>query len=418
MTADEEITEERIRQLLPLAKKCGVDEATARQVISKLACQDNPFAALGLQRAAADDAWPTAFDILMVEESEKPPSNVVSRANAQLRKVDNNMRSGKIAAEEASRLRMYVQEAVNTLASPELTKVYCREIRKHRLTRYQRIVQLALSNSNSADTATLIQLVHQGRQMRLSQDDVEKVLTKVAGVNVVEAVGSTPSLSVNRSSIEAYVRGDGQGSQEVLGIHNDGTGELEVQVETSESWIEISERSFRTRNRRDVAVSFPPSRLRPGEKLSGAIHIRSNGGEAAVEVTALLGQRGSEATEEDYQKASWLYLMGLAYPFLVPFVILAWRFMMNRKESSFLAFHAMQSIFIGLVFLSALMMMIPVLGALREPGASDASVMGPCCVSLLIIGAWLGMPLIMWILLIGGSNLQIPGIANLIRRLL
>jgi hypothetical protein len=310
---------------------------------------------------------------------------------------------------------MYVQEAVNTLSSPDLTKAYCHEIRKHRLTRYQGAVQLTMSHPASVDATALIQLVHQGRQMRLSQEDVEAVVARVAGVNVAEAVGTAPSLSVNRSSIEAYVRGNGQGSQEVLGVRNDGTGSLEVHLETSQNWIYIPEPFFCTNSRRDVAVSFPPSRLRPGEKLSGSIHIRSNGGEAEVEVSALLGQPGSEASRDDYEKAGGLYLMGLAYPVFLPFVILSWRFMMNRRESSFLAYHAMQVIFLGLVFFATVFMVVFMMPA---PHASTELTVAPCCAAALILGSWLGMPLLLRKLLKGGRNIQIPGIAGLIRRLL
>jgi hypothetical protein len=427
VTPGEELAEERIRQLAALAGGYGIDEATARAEITKLSRADNPFVVLGIKPIPADDRWPTAFDVLLAEESDESPPDVERRAAAQLEKIEAGLQTNKISSEEAVRLRSYVQEAVLTLSSSELLQAYRFEIRNHRLARFQRIIELVMSKSGVADTTTLVQLVHQGRQMRLAQADVESALKNTAGVNVEEAVGHEPSLGVNRSAIEAYVRGDGRSSREIIGVRNDGTGELEVYVESDQPWIRISEPCFRTRSRKDVEITLLPSRLRPGEKLCGAVRLRSNGGEAEIEVTALLGQPGSEATLEDYNKAAGAYFMGLAFIFLLPFVVLSWRFMMSRKESAFLAFHAAQSMFFGIVLILAMfgfglfmqfIMPDPASGTAGGAPPDIATSCLPCCFSLLLLGSWIGAPVAMGMVTKNGRNIQIPGIAGLIRRLL
>jgi len=424
LAAGGEVDDQRFEQLMAEGvRQFRLDENEARRAIQEAILGENPFVALGIQRVAADETWPTAFDILMLEESELSPPDVSQRVAMQLTRIEDTERSGQVDAETALRLRTYVTEAKTTLASPDLTKAYAHQVRRQRAQRFRDMVEVAVRHSGQPDTSVLVQLVHHGRQMRLPQEQVEQILSQVAGVNITDAVGSDPVLSVSRSSIEAYVRGDGRGSKEIIGVRNDGTGQLVVRIETDCDWILISEPRFATRNRRDVSISIPAYRLRPGELHVGTIRISSDGGEAEIEVTAMLGDPGSEATLEDYGKASGAYFLGLGSILFLPVVILSWRFMMARKESPFRAFHCLQSMFLCLMTFLAFFITWIVMTAfgVGETPSEDPELSGicaPCCTLFLSLVVWIGVPIAFGLATREGSNIQIPGVAPLLRQLL
>jgi uncharacterized membrane protein len=411
----ERLSEDRIRQLLAKAGTFKISEQAARQVIEELSHVENPFAVLGLMPVVEDESWPTAFDILMFEESEVPPVGVDNRVAVQIRKIECALQANKIDDDEANRLTTYVEEARRTLGNSEIVKLYYRSILKTRVDRFAETARLTLK-SGRRDTGTLIRLVHLGRKMRLGQQHIEKIIAKVTGVRMETILGGgEPSLQVSRARIDAFVTGDGSGSIETLSVRNVGTGTLEVTVEPSHSWIKVSDNHFKTQTRQDLTVTLPPSRLLPGEPLSGTITIDSNGGRADVEITAVLGQPGPGLNAEDYRIAGGYYkYMGFLWWTFLPLVTLPWKFMMNRKKCTFLAFHALQSL--ALLFWNIVVLVLfSLLSAIYKPEEAPCSA---ALISLLVLFNIFGLPFLVCRVVRRERNLQLPGIAVLLKRLL
>jgi hypothetical protein len=425
LTPGEEPNASLVARLLQTARSFGIDEKAARQVIQDLTRVDNPFAGLGLMPIPGDGTWPTAFDLLALEETDSPPPDVAQRAAAQRQKVEALLRAGKVDSQQANKLRTYVEEAQRTLGSPELTKTYRRGLVKRRAERFAKTIELVGADNLRRDSSALIQIVHQGRQMRLTQAQVEQLVAKVTGVKVSDLISSHPALVVGRSSIEAFVRGDGTGSVETLSIRNDGTGKLEVHLEASAPWMKLSSCDLTTETRCDVTVTFLPSMLRPGEPLTGSIWVRSNGGDAEIAVSAMLGASGSAATQADYNAAAVSYRLAMGSLLFFPFVVLTWRFMMSRKESSFQAFHALQAMVVAALDIVAIIIIVVSMVPFADkgspptgPGTATAGCAGYCFVLVAFPFIWLGIPWLLASYVQQGWNLQIPGVAPLLRKLL
>jgi uncharacterized membrane protein len=407
----EELTPDRLRQLLAMSKPYGLDEAAARKIIQEALSANNPFAVLGIKPVVGDETWPTAFDILQFEESADPPvaEEIQKRIAEQLRRLDIGLKTGKVDADQAARIRLYIQEARNTFDMPEITRAYLRGILTQRAERFANLVKVAVPRPGQADTTTLIQLVHQGRKMRLGQQHIEKVLERVAAVKLGQSVGGDPVLGVSRTEIEAYVRGDGYGGSETLCVRNEGSGSMMVTVESSAPWIEVTGRVFTVETRKDLLVRFPPSRLTPGQWQEGTLFLRSKGGDAEVTVRAILGAPGARAVMgDDFDEASnnykWIVLL------LFSLLALSWKFMINRKVSSFMAFHAMQAMFLECIVLAAIALMW--LARDRATGAP------PAILEAVFFVLWLILPLVVRKMVKDGRNIQLPLLSPLVKKLL
>ena len=416
----ESLPEDRIRQLLQLACQFRVLEPAARRVIAELTQFDNPFAVLGLVPVPADETWPTAFDILQLEESDTPPPNLDQQVALQLHKLETAARAGKVTAEQGNKLRLYVEEARRTLGSEDLTKAYGQNINDQRANRFAETVSLAKSHNQLGDTTTLIQLVHQGRQMRLCQFHVEFVIERIANVKVGDLIKKVPVLLVSRKTIEAFVRGNGENCSHVFSVRNDSTGVLDVSLEPSAVWIELSEAAFQTETRKDVTLTVLPRYLAPGEPAEAVITVRSNGGEAQIEVKVMLGQPGSEPHAEDFDTVGGYYLWAILGGIgSLGFIPLSWLLMMNRKESAFRAFHALQAMAVGLIgilFLLTMVLLTP--SSAKASAPSFGSVVAPCAMFLVFFGVFGYGPHALREFVRQGHNLQIPVLAPLLKRFL
>ncbi|MBU0641082.1 MAG: DUF4870 domain-containing protein [Planctomycetes bacterium] len=408
----EELDEARVQQLLRQARNAGIEESVARKLIEELAHAENPFAMLGVKPVADDESWPTAFDLLQLEESEQVPPNLEQHVARQLGKINQAESGGRIDGAEAGQLRRYVEEAGRTLAVPELVQAYQRTIVQRRAENLAAVVRLAM-RGGSVESNVLLQLVHRGRRTRLSQKQIEQVLKKVAGIDLHDQFAAKPVLRIGRGQIEVHVRGDGTGATEIVGIANDGGGVLEVTVEPSEPWIRPSETRLRVNGRSDLVLTFPPTRLAPGEPLNGVVHLSSNGGDGEIEVKATLGVPGRQVTSDDYEAAGRSYLWILGFPFLLPFLVLTWQYMMSRKESPFIAFHALQ----GMVLSFVPLLMLIIAGVSIDAVGGGLHVL-PCTAIPLFFLIWIGMPFGLRKLLQEGRSFAVPGLAGLLKRAL
>ena len=412
----QELSAAHLEQLITLARSHGLDDAAAREIIAEATRQENPYAVLRLTPVPDDESWPTAFDLLGLEESEKAPTKLQQRVDVQLQRIEAAADGGQLSPHEANELRKRVEEAGRTLAAPDLAKAYLRALVQHRAERFAAMVNVAIDEAGKPEAATLIQLVQRGRRLRLKQHQLEKVIARVTGVDIREHLDRQPVLHVGRADIEAFVRGDGTGAVEVFSVGNEGTGTLEATLETSDDWISVSETTVRTDTRRDVQVVFRPSQLWPAEPRTGEIRIRSNGGETQVRVTATLGQPGVRVTPEDYAGAGRAYLWGLANLLFFGFVALIWKFMMTRKESPFQAFHAMQAFCMSAVSLGVMFTTMYLVDP--KGGGPGGTCFGACLGILLFFFVWLGVPILMYRALKAGRNVVFPGLAGLLRRAL
>jgi hypothetical protein len=105
---------------------------------------------------------------------------------------------------------------------------------------------------------------------------------------------------------------------------------------------------------------------------------------------------------------------------MFPLPVLVWRFMMNRRSSSFFAFHALQAIAVCVFDIAAgLIVLTTTVDPSSKPGQpGDTGIGGVCCACVVFLFLWLGVPLIAMQCVKGGRNLQIPGLAALLKRLL
>ena len=350
-------SEPELAQLLQEAQQYRLAEEQAKKIINDLAGVgqgENKYATFGILRVNGDPAWPTYFDLLLLDESVTSENVVRSQAIAQTRRADEaeakhtEMDRKRLAVE----YREKVAQASNALLSKETRASYLRQITEHRRKEFSQKAQIARGADSKTIADVVIRLLSEAARMRLAEDAARAVITEVTGfADYMSLLGErkTPLLGrISTLRFEVSTAANVRACEQTLVVRNQGAGALTGSASSTCDWLTVEPVAFKTTAIQRFAVRIDGWSLPSGVETAGHIKIETNGGSQIVSVEAVVGGGEVPSSTRECLIACGVYLLSLVTTFLGPMICV----LVFEKKSRYLTMQAAQATVLGVVALN------------------------------------------------------------------
>jgi len=404
---------QKMQSFLEEAQEYGVAEGDARRIIDTLVGFErtgNPFAAYDVVKVSDDPAWPTAFDLLGLEEDETEERRIREQLQTRLAKANEMERktTDMDRKREARKRREEFEVAAATLLAEGQRQAYLREITQQRADKFAQQVQTVWQPGQPVSPETVINLLAMARRLRLSDAHSRQLITQHTGF--ADYVGlisqrKTPVLGhVESLVLELPSNVSAEASHVPLTICNEGAGTLTGHVDPVSDWLAIHPDIIQTRSLQELTVFVHADALPRGVPKTGQVAVETNGGAQTVTVEVLIGGGDVAATPTERLLGGVIYLVGTAFfPLAMAGVFIF------QNQSRYLTMQSAQAAIIGTLFMGVIM------------GGSLA--MEFCCMTqflewplfIFAIGIW-ALPITCLVLSLMGKPVRIPVIIDYAQR--
>ena len=315
--------------------------------VTGVAMHDNPYAAFNVLRVADDPAWPTHFDLLLLDETTDDHHLLAGQVRAQRQRAQEmeskftEMDRKRAAREFAGK----IEQAGEVLLSAASRAEYVQEVRQQRAERFRQRVDMACSAGDSVSPDTIIQLLSIAQRMRLAEQHARQLITARTGFgDYFGLLGErkTPLLArLSGLSFDISRPEDAATCTRGLTVSNDGAGMLEGTATPTVPWLRVEPVRIATSSRQRLTVRVDPETLPRGVPVAGQIMVETNGGARIVNVEVLVAGGEHPGGDSERVLAAFTYLCSATV--VVPLVV----FFMYQRRSRYISFQSAQAAVLG-----------------------------------------------------------------------